>query len=472
MVLRCLSPALQRLGLVLPLVIVAALGGCRDTGQPNNPSGDPQVTAVLLSPESATLAPGVTQQFEARGARNVGDTIAVYVDYTATGGTITPNGLYTAGAVLGAYQVTGTHRPTGLAGTAEVTITEPPPPGGTVTVQATVETDPSHHSGDTADDMAIWIHPTDPSLSLVIGDDKDGGLMVWGLDGRELQYVDGTNYNNLDLRYNFPLVGQFSGGAAHQTVALVGVGDELGEQIDLFKVNPSTRRLESAGSIDTNGFVPYGSCMYHSPNSGKYYYFVNDRSGVVQQWELGDGGGAVTGAMVRQFDVGSQTEGCVADDHLGYFYIGEEDVGIWKYGAEPDAGSARTQVDETGAGGNLDADVEGLSLYYAGETTGYLLAASQGDSRVVIYTRESANTLVGKLKVQGSGNIDSVSGIDGLDVTNFPLSAGFSQGLLAVHDGNNTGASASNVKYVPWASVAAALGLTVNTSYDPRTVGQ
>ena len=44
--------------------------------------------------------------------------------------------------------------------------------GGIVEVQPTVETEPSHHSGDTADDMAIWIHPTDPSLSLVIGDDK------------------------------------------------------------------------------------------------------------------------------------------------------------------------------------------------------------------------------------------------------------------------------------------------------------
>ena len=124
--------------------------------------------------------------------------------------------------------------------------------------------------------MAIWIHPSDPSLSLVIGDDKEGGLMVWGLDGTELQYVDGTNYNNLDLRYNFPLAGQFSAGGAHQTVALVGVGDELGSQLDFFKVNQTTRRLESAGSIDTGGLEPYGACMYHSASSGKTYFFVNN----------------------------------------------------------------------------------------------------------------------------------------------------------------------------------------------------
>ena len=30
-----------------------------------------------------------------------------------------------------------------------------------------VETGPSHHAGDTADDVAIWIHPTDPSRSSI-----------------------------------------------------------------------------------------------------------------------------------------------------------------------------------------------------------------------------------------------------------------------------------------------------------------
>src|SRR5688572_18257740 len=110
----------------------------------------------------------------------------------------------------------------------------------TGTVLPSVETDPSHHDGDTADDTAIWIHPTDPSLSLVIGDDKDGGLMVWGLDGKEVQYVDGPGYNNLDLRYNVPLAGTFSTGRSHSTVALVGVSDAGESQVDFFKVNPGT----------------------------------------------------------------------------------------------------------------------------------------------------------------------------------------------------------------------------------------
>jgi 3-phytase len=254
----------------------------------------------------------------------------------------------------------------------------------------------------------------------------------------------------------------------------VGVGDELGRQIDFFKVNPGTRRLEPAGSIDpADGLVPYGSCMYHSSVSGKHYYFVNAKSGVVQQWELRDGGsgaGQVVGDLVRSFTVGTQPEGCVADDFLGHVYVGEEAVGIWKFGAEPGAGAARTQVDHTGPDGHLVADVEGLAIYYAGADRGYLLASSQGNSTIAVYTREGGNAFVGSFRVEANGTIDGVTGTDGLEVTSFGMSGAFPNGLLAVHDNANDGGSASNIKYVLWDPIAGALGLLMDTSVDPRAV--
>jgi 3-phytase len=251
------------------------------------------------------------------------------------------------------------------------------------------------------------------------------------------------------------------------------VGDETNNQVDFFKVNPTARTLESAGSITpANGLVPYGSCMYVSPVTGKYYYFVNAKTGVTQQWEIRDGGGGiVVGSLVRQFDVGSQPEGCVADDVLAHFYIGEETVGIWKYGAEPGAGSARTQVDKTGTGGNLTADVEGLSIYYVGNGTGYLIASSQGSSTIGVYARTGNNTFLGSFRIVANGTIDAVSSTDGLDVTNFPLGSAFPGGLFVAHDASNSGGTASNYKYVPWESIAVALGLTVDTSWDPRLIG-
>ena len=44
-----------------------------------------------------------------------------------------------------------------------------------VSVLATAETTPVPDATDAADDMAIWIHPTNPALSTVIGTDKLAG---------------------------------------------------------------------------------------------------------------------------------------------------------------------------------------------------------------------------------------------------------------------------------------------------------
>ena len=40
-------------------------------------------------------------------------------------------------------------------------------------VKATMETEPVKDRDDTADDPCVWVHPTNPDLSLIIGTDKD-----------------------------------------------------------------------------------------------------------------------------------------------------------------------------------------------------------------------------------------------------------------------------------------------------------
>ncbi len=336
-------------------------------------------------------------------------------------------------------------------------------------VAASVETDPMPHRGDAADDLAIWIHPDDPSQSVIIGTDKKrgGGLAVYDLQGNQIQFLSEGEPNNVDLRYNFPLGGQL--------VALVTAGDRDDDTVAIYRLNPTTRLLEnvSAGSIRL-GIEIYGSCMYHSPITGKYFFFVNSKEGEVEQWELvDDGNGLVTGTMARAFDVGeADTEGCVADDELAYFYISEEDVGIWKYGAEPGDGTARVLVDLTGSGGHLTADVEGLTLYYTSTSTGYLLASSQGSSEFVIYSREGNNDYIATFAIVAGNGIDRVTETDGIDVTNFPLGPDFAQGLFVVQDGKNDDGN-QNFKLVPWQTIAGAVdpALVIDTTWDPRLVG-
>ncbi len=100
-------------------------------------------------------------------------------------------------------------------------------------------------------------------------------------------------------------------------------------------------------------------------------------------------------------------------------------------------------------GGLLVADVEGLTLAYGANGTGYLLASSQGDSTIAVYARTGGNPFVERFSIGGTGGIDAVSDTDGIDVTSVNAGPEFAHGLLVAHDAANSGASTSNLKYVP-----------------------
>ena len=317
-------------------------------------------------------------------------------------------------------------------------------------VMAAVETAAVPNDGDAADDPAIWVHPTNPALSLIIGTDKKGGLAVYDLTGRELQYLPDGDMNNVDLRPGFPLGGQ--------RVALVTASNRTDDSMAVYLVNPVTRRLEQVAARTIAIGASYGACMYRSPVSGKFYYFGNSERGLVEQWELFDNGtGKVDAVKVREFDVGSQTEGCVADDELGNLYIGEEAVGIWKYGAEPGAGTTRTKVDSTGSAGYLTKDVEGLTIFYGSTGSGYLIASSQGSDSFVVYRREGTNPYVATFQIVAGNGIDAVTQTDGIDVSSASLGPVFPQGIFVAQDGRNDGCN-QNFKLVSWQAIAAVLG--------------
>lgn len=316
-------------------------------------------------------------------------------------------------------------------------------------VTAAVETDPVPNGGDAADDPAIWVNPDDPSRSTVIGTDKEGGVAVYDLGGKQLQYLADGQMNNVDLRDGFSLAGT--------DVALVTAGNRDTNTIAIYKVDPATRRLENVVARDIHpGLETYGSCMYRSRKTGRLYYVVDSKAGDVEQWELFESGGRVDAKKVRSFDVGSQVEGCVADDDLGRLYVSEEDVGIWRYDAEPTAGDERVKVDSTGSSGHLVADVEGLAITYGDGGEGYLIASSQGDSSYVVYERGGSNPFVHRFQVRGGDRIDGTQDTDGIDVTAANLGATFSGGLFVAQDGDNDSGN-QNFKLVPWETIIGAV---------------
>jgi 3-phytase len=194
------------------------------------------------------------------------------------------------------------------------------------------------------------------------------------------------------------------------------------------------------------------------------YAFATSEAGELVQFELAAAGEAVTGNKVRSLSIGSDSEGCVADDELGHLYVNEERGAVWKYGAEPSSGTARTQIDSL-ATGRLEADLEGATIYYGDGGDGYVIVSSQGSSTFAVYERAGDNRFVGSFDVAGGG--DAVSATDGIDVTSAALGNVFPGGLLVVHDAQNTGAQASNFKFVAWEEIAATLGLADGSSGVP-----
>jgi 3-phytase len=337
-----------------------------------------------------------------------------------------------------------------------------------VEVTAAAETEPVYSSDDAADDPAIWIHPTEPAKSLIIATNKKAGLEVYTLDGKRIFFTQSGRVNNVDVRYGFPLGDQF--------IDIVAASNRSFNTISIYQISDDSLVLKeiSARTITSGLDEVYGFCLYKSAATGKFYAFVNSKSGNVEQWELfATEDQKIDAMLVRSFHVGLQTEGCVADDALGYFYIGEENAGIWKYFAEPDHSNDRKMIADTSLP-YITADVEGLTIYQGAGQKGYLIASIQGDNLFAVFEREGKNRFIGCFRVGESTQIDEVTETDGIDVINLGLNDQFPNGFFIAQDGYNYTAqgkkTTQNFKLVPWETIAISFDkkLYIDNNFNPR----
>lgn len=340
--------------------------------------------------------------------------------------------------------------------------------GIVVRPEARAQTDPVPHKSDAADDPAIWIHPTDPAQSLILGTDKQGGLHSYNIDGSQHQLVSPTSQpDNVDVLYGLVI------GGIPIDLVIASTRGPHASGVKTWSIDPATRNLSD---ITPNGIIkvfnsstPYGSCAYHSARSGRCYFFVNHKDGGIEQYELSDKSGAIAAARVRSLKLKSTPEGCVADDELGSFFIAEERTGIWKFSADPDGGDNRTLIAKVGESG-LKADVEGLAIYYAQNGRGYLIASSQGSSKFKVYDRQPPHNFILTIDPK-AGKIDDVNDTDGIAVTNCPTSSLFPRGLFVVQDGSNSGGRNQNFKIYGWEDIAGG-HLIIDTTWNPRAPRQ
>ena len=379
------------------------------------------------------------------------------------------------------------------------------------TVTPTVETRPALLDNDAvpfsqradADDPAVYVNATDSSKSLVVTSVKNGGLRIYDLAGNLLQTINPSNpdirYNNVDLQYGFTLGGQ--------KVDIAVASDRNNDKLAIFKIDANgaggnflTNITDTSaatifqaapftGTFSPSSRSSYGLTIYRSPVTKDFYVFTSRRqTGDIAQLKLVDkGNGTIGYELVRNFTVPTtgtidpQTEGMVVDQETGFLYIGQENVGIWKYNAEPNSSNVGTLIDKVKAlgGKNLIEDVEGLTIYYGKDGAGYLFASSQGDNSFAAYAREGSNQYLGRFAVGNNGSIDSVQESDGAEVINVPLGSNFPFGAFITQDGSNDPAVtdadgeniSSNFKFVPFENIANAFSTPLKidtTSFNPR----
>jgi 3-phytase len=354
------------------------------------------------------------------------------------------------------FKIVGWREARTAGGIAAAAFADPRAPAAATarTVTPALETPAVETWGDAADDPAIWVNPRDPAKSAVIATDKNLGLYVYDLEGRLLQTVTDGRMNNVDLRDGFMVDGKAR--------TLVAASNRTDKSIALYFLDPATRKLARAGDPVPTGFGdPYGLCMYAGA-TGHYVFVNNGDDGLFRQWRITAKGGRAVAEQVREFPVGSQAEGCVADDETGALYVAEEGGGFFRFSAAPDGGSERREIDRVDSANGLKADIEGVSLWAGKDGKGYLVLSNQGADNYAVYRREGDNAFVGLFHIVADPErgMDGVSETDGLDVSSAPLGARFPDGLLVVQDGRNLSPrERQNYKYVSWRDIAGALGL-------------
>ncbi len=343
-------------------------------------------------------------------------------------------------------------------------------------------------SDDVADDVCVWVHPSNGARSLIIGvnksDARHGGLYLFRLDGSRWAAAEGwrpgvnwfepgKKLNNVDCGRGFR--------AGPERWDLVCAANRTDRTLDALRVRTDSQgdlvSLELVGRIPIGkGFAPgtdapYGLALCAPEDGRGWSVFTSDKQGRVAQYRLrfsasADGSGQVLGERLgttgRPWQIsekGCEIEGIAADPSRGVVYIGSEDEGIFRYRLSDGVMDTASKVVVDRVGRRLKADVEGLTLYARPDGTGYLIASSQGSDQFAVYAREfegdAPNRDLANFAVGAGDRLDAVTSTDGIDAVCADLGGQFAEGAFVAHDGS--GASPTNYKIVPWSRIAAAL---------------
>jgi 3-phytase len=313
------------------------------------------------------------------------------------------------------------------------------------------------------DDPAIWINRADPAKSLVLGTIKvgapDGGLAVFGIDGRLQQILKGPDRpNNVDVEYGLDL-----GGTATDIAVLT---ERNGRRLRVYAIardgsalrDVSAGRLPILEGVSGDAGAPMGIGLYRRKD-GAIFAIVSPKAGprekYLWQYRLEDEGtGHVKATLVRRFGAFSgsgEIEAVAVDDELGYVYYADEDHGIHKWLADPDAPGADRELALFGTTG-YKQDREGIGIYALRDGKGYIVSVDQlaHESVFHVYRREGEPGRPhdhSRVVASFTGGADET---DGLDITSAALGPDFPDGMMVAMNSANR-----NFLMFRWRDIAA-----------------
>lgn len=282
-----------------------------------------------------------------------------------------------------------------------------------------------------SDDPCIWINKADTAQSLIVGTDKDsnGGLFVFNLQGKIVNKVTGLKRpNNVDLAYGLPLQGT--------PVDFVATTERETNKLRLFRM-PDMKPIDNGGIdvfADSEEKAPMGIAFYTRPSDHAIFAIVGRKTGpadgYLYQYRLEDDGqGNVKGTLVRKFGKYSgkkEIESIAVDNELGYVYYSDETWGVHKYYADPAKGNEELALfAQTG----FVSDHEGISIYKASDSTGYILVSNQQKNSFMIYPREGSSKGTNDHPLIAEVPVSTVES-DGSDVTQVNLGSHFPKGMF------------------------------------------
>eukprot|EP01102_Stenamoeba_stenopodia_P007307 TRINITY_DN2044_c0_g1_i1.p1 TRINITY_DN2044_c0_g1~~TRINITY_DN2044_c0_g1_i1.p1 ORF type:complete len:497 (+),score=66.84 TRINITY_DN2044_c0_g1_i1:398-1888(+) len=358
-------------------------------------------------------------------------------------------------------------------------------------VKASTETTPTDVSvRRSLDSVSVWLHPQQPHNTLVITPAADSmGFSVFDTTGKQLSdFTFKGHLTSLSVEYNF-LFG-------NRQIDILTAVDPTSSTLYVFEIIPTGVITLLGQFAAMKGATISTACTYKNVRTGDLSIFVfGADQGRMEQWEISGKNyddtankPILTSELKRSIEVGSKVESCIADNERAVVYVYENEIGIWKYGAEPADGTTRSIMDTkntTSFGPRRlkhgpNGEIGGMALFHARRGRGYLLVTNPGEGEggsVLIYGRGAENRFLNRFQVTSKAANNEVSSDPsladwpanalvnrnpesyvnvgkGIEVINAGTTGEFSKGLLILQNRKGGEGSSDTLAFIPWNVVA------------------